>query len=97
VPPLQPGPDRPEDRSGTVGLRDPGQALDRFKQGRIAYTGNVSADLVKAAASGTADYEKDVDARAYSQGGMLLELSLGVQSFNFRPAQAPDQEAAPRP
>jgi lipid-binding SYLF domain-containing protein len=64
------------------------EALDRFKRGRIAYNANVSADVVKAAASGTADYEKDVEARAFAQGGMLLELSLGIQGFSFK---SPDE------
>lgn len=61
-------------------------ALERFKRGRIAINANASADIVKAAASGTADYEKDVVAKAYSQGGMLLELSLGIQGFSFKAA-----------
>lgn len=59
------------------------EALERFKRGRVAVTANASADIVKAAATGTADYEKDATARAYSQGGTLLELSLGVQRFSF--------------
>ena len=59
-------------------------ALERFKRGRIAFNANASADIVKAAASGTADYEKDVVAKTYSQGGMLLELSLGLQGFTFK-------------
>lgn len=63
------------------------EALDRFKRGRISFNANASADVVKAAASGTADYEKDVEAKTYSQGGMLIELSLGVQGFRFKPKE----------
>jgi hypothetical protein len=63
-------------------------ALDRFKQGRIAFTANASAVIVRAAASGTIDYEKDVTAKAFARGGMLLELSIGGQSFKFIPPKA---------
>jgi lipid-binding SYLF domain-containing protein len=60
------------------------EALERFKRGRIAFNANASADIVKAAASGTADYEKDVYVKAYSMGGMLLEVSLGIQTLSFK-------------
>jgi hypothetical protein len=62
-------------------------ALDRFKQGRIAFTANASAVIVRAAASGTTDYESDVTAKAFARGGMLLEVSLGGQRFKFTPQE----------
>jgi hypothetical protein len=58
--------------------------LDRFKRGRIGFTANASAAAGKAAATGTSDYEKDVIVKAYSQGGMLLEASLGGEGFRFK-------------
>jgi hypothetical protein len=66
-------------------------ALDRFKAGRIAFAANLSAVVSKAAASGTADYERDVVAKAFSNGGMLLEASLGAQFFRFKPSGANGQ------
>jgi lipid-binding SYLF domain-containing protein len=57
-------------------------ALDRLRRGKLAFAANASAVLVKAAASGTTDF-RGVIARAYSQGGMLLELSLGAQKLHF--------------
>lgn len=59
-------------------------ALDRFKRGQMAFAANASAVLVKAAAAGTSNFG-GVTAHAYSSGGMLLELSIGGQKFNFRP------------
>ncbi len=59
-------------------------ALDHLKRGEVAFAANASAVLVKAAASGTSDF-RGVVAKAYSQGGMLLELSLGGQKLHFSP------------
>jgi hypothetical protein len=70
-------------------LFDSKPALDEFRNGRLAFTGNASAVIVKAAASGTTNHGT-VRAHAYSRGGMLLELSLGGAKFNFIP---PEQAA----
>lgn len=64
------------------------EALDRFKRGRYAFTANASAVIVRAAASGTIDFEKDVVSKAFGRGGMLLEISLGAQKFSFDTPQA---------
>lgn len=61
-------------------------SLNRFKQGRLAFSASAAAALVKAAARGAADYEKGVAALAWSQGGMLLEAAIGAQKFVFKPA-----------
>jgi len=58
--------------------------LENLKHGELAFAANASAVLVKAAASGTTDF-RGVIAKAYSQGGMLLELSLGGQKLSFSP------------
>jgi lipid-binding SYLF domain-containing protein len=58
--------------------------LESLKRGEIGFAANASAVLVKAAASGTTDF-RGVIAKAYSQGGMLLELSLGGQKLSFSP------------
>jgi lipid-binding SYLF domain-containing protein len=58
--------------------------LENLKHGELAFAANASVVLVKAAASGTTDF-RGVIAKAYSQGGMLLELSLGGQKLSFSP------------
>lgn len=58
--------------------------LENLKRGEVAFAANASAVLVKAAASGTTDF-RGVIAKAYSLGGMLLELSLGGQKLSFSP------------
>ena len=63
------------------------EALERFKKGKLAFTANASAVLVKAGAAGTADYEKGAVAFVYVRGGMLLEASIGGQKFKFKPME----------
>jgi len=62
--------------------------LAEFRAGMVAFTANASAVIVKAAASGTSNFD-GVTAHAYSRGGMLLELSLGGQKFMFIPPANP--------
>lgn len=71
--------------------------LENLKHGELAFSANASAVLVKAAASGTTDF-RGVIAKAYSQGGMLLELSLGGQKLSFSPDPSLEArgEAVPR-
>lgn len=64
------------------------EALEEFRGGKVAFTANASAVIVKAAASGTTNFD-GVTAHAYSRGGMLLELSLGGQKFMFIPPAHP--------
>lgn len=64
-------------------------AFERFKRGRYAFTANASAAIVRAAAAGTINFEKDVVAQAFGRGGMILEISLGAQKFNFRKREEP--------
>lgn len=61
------------------------ESLDKFKKrGKLGFTANASAVIVKAAATATNNVS-DVEARAYSAGGMLLEASLGGSKFMFIP------------
>jgi|GEM_PF-875715 len=64
------------------------ESLKEFRTGKVAFTANASAVIVKAAASGTTNFD-GVTAHAYSRGGMLLELSLGGQKFMFIPPAKP--------
>lgn len=68
------------------------EAVKRLRGGELAFAANASAAIVKAAASGTSDFH-GVVARAYSQGGMLLELSIGGQKISFHPAGEAPREA----
>lgn len=67
-------------------------ALDRFKQGTMAFAASASAVLVKAGATGAADFPKGVKALAYSRGGMLLEAAIGAQKFKFKPAGEEEEQ-----
>lgn len=62
--------------------------LDEFKGGKVAFTANASAVAVKAAASGTTNFD-GVVAHAYSRGGMLLEAALGGEKYMFIPPAHP--------
>lgn len=66
--------------------------LDEFRGGKVAFTANASAVVVKAAASGTTDFD-GVVAHAYSRGGMLLEATLGGQKYMFIPPAHPIDES----
>lgn len=60
-------------------------ALDQFKKrGKVGFTLNASAVIVKAAATATNNVA-DMEAKAYSRGGMLLEASVGGSKFMFVP------------
>jgi len=67
------------------------ESLDAFKREPTTFNANLSAAFIRGA-SGTVDF-KDVSARAYSRGGMLLEASLGGQKFRFMPRPPPGEAA----
>lgn len=67
------------------------EQLDEFRGGKVAFTANASAVILKAAASGTTDFD-GVVAHAYSRGGMLLEATLGGQKYMFIPPAHPNAE-----
>lgn len=61
------------------------ESFEKFKKrGKLGFTANASAVVVKAAATATNNVS-DVKASAYSSGGMLLEASLGGSKFMFIP------------
>lgn len=74
------------------------KSLERFKKrGKLGFTANASAVMVKAAATATNNVS-DVQASAYSMGGMLLELSLGGSKYMFIPPleKLPQNKPAPK-
>lgn len=61
------------------------KSMDEFKKrGKVGFSANASAVIIKAAATATSKVA-DMEARAYSLGGMLLEASLGGTKFMFIP------------
>ena len=68
------------------------QVFERFRKGRFGFDADASAVLVKAGASGTADYEKGAVAFAYSSGGLKLQAAIGGQKFKFKPLSAGDEQ-----
>lgn len=70
------------------------EALERFKSGKVEFAANASAVLVRAGTAKVNDYEQGVKTLAMSNGGMLLEASIGGQKFTFMPADESDQPRA---
>jgi hypothetical protein len=73
-------------------------ALRVFKGSPLEFDANASAAFIRGA-TGTTDF-KDVRARAYSRGGMILEASLGGQKFRFYPKEnvlARDEDEGAQP
>ena len=60
------------------------QALDRFKDNKIEFSGQVSAVAAKAGASATAKYRDGVSVFADATGGLMAEASIGGQKFTYR-------------
>jgi lipid-binding SYLF domain-containing protein len=61
------------------------RALAEFKQGKSAFSAQVSAVALKAGASATAKYERGVAIFTATKGGMMAEASVGGQKFKFEP------------
>ena len=59
-------------------------ALDRFKQNKIEFSGQASATAVKSGASANANYRDGVVVFSQTKGGLMLEASLGGQKFTFK-------------
>jgi lipid-binding SYLF domain-containing protein len=72
------------------------QALNRFKQGKVAFAAGASAVLIKAGTAGAVDYESGAKVFVHSEGGLMLEAALGGQKFFYRPAVVGKLKPAPR-
>jgi len=60
-------------------------ALDRFKENKIEFSGQVSAVAAKSGASANAKYRDGVAVFTEGKGGLMLEASLGGQKFTYKP------------
>jgi len=59
-------------------------AMDRFMQNKVEFSGQVSAVAVKAGASANANYRNGVVVFSQEKGGLMLEASLGGQKFTYK-------------
>lgn len=59
-------------------------ALDRFMQNKVEFSGQASAIAVKAGASANANYRNGVVVFSQEKGGLMLEASLGGQKFTYK-------------
>jgi hypothetical protein len=63
------------------------EALYRFKRGRVTFSASASLVMLKAGVCAVSNFEPDVVTRAFSRGGMQVELGMGFQRFHFRSVQ----------
>ena len=59
-------------------------AVDRFKDNKIEFSGQASAIAAKAGASANANYRNGVVVFSQGKGGLMLEASLGGQKFTYK-------------
>lgn len=60
-------------------------ALDRFMDNKIEFSGQASAIAAKEGASVNANYRSGVVVFSQEKGGLMLEASLGGQKFTYKP------------
>ena len=82
---------------GTIGFQLGGQAyreviffehkkaLDKFKTGNFAFSGQASAVAATAGASADVDYAGGVAVFTMAKGGLMFEASIGGQKFSYQP------------
>ena len=58
-------------------------ALARFKQDELEFSAEAAAVIVKTGASINADYEDGVVVFAYPKSGLMADLSIGGQNFEY--------------
>jgi lipid-binding SYLF domain-containing protein len=60
-------------------------AVDRFTRGSFRFSANASAVIMQAGAAASARYTDGVMVFVQPQGGLMLEASIGGQTFSFQP------------
>ena len=60
-------------------------ALDRFKENKIEFSGQLSAVAVKSGVSATTKYREGVEVFTQAIEGLMAEASLDGQKFTFKP------------
>ena len=61
-------------------------AFKQFKAGKFAFAADAAVELVKAGAQGSKGFGAASQIYVFDEGGMLLDLAIGLQKFIFRPA-----------
>ncbi len=59
------------------------EALDRFKDNKLEFSGQVSAVAAKSGAAATAKYSEGVAVFTEERGGLMVEASVGGQKFTY--------------
>jgi lipid-binding SYLF domain-containing protein len=62
------------------------ETFDRFKHAGMGFAANASAVIVKAGAAATNNYKGGLQVYVNPEGGLMLELGIGLQKLVFRPA-----------
>ncbi len=62
-------------------------ALNEFKTGSYAFSGDLSAIAVKSGVSKSADYDDGVVVFAMPKAGLMADASIGGQKFEYVPFQ----------
>jgi len=60
------------------------EALDKFKAGKVKFSGQASAVALKAGASVDIDYQDGVAIFTKIKGGIMAEASVGGQNFKYK-------------
>ena len=60
-------------------------SIAQFKEGKVAFSGQVSAVAGEAGASSDADYQEGVRVYTMAKGGLMYEASVGGQNFEYAP------------
>jgi len=60
-------------------------ALERFTDNKVEFSGQASAIAAKMGASANANYRSGVVVFSQEKGGLMLEASLGGQKFTYKP------------
>jgi lipid-binding SYLF domain-containing protein len=61
------------------------EALDRFKDNKVEFSGQVSAVAIKSGASANAKYANGVVVFTQDLSGLMAEAAIGGQKFTYKP------------
>jgi len=61
------------------------EALERFKDNKVEFTGQVSAVAIKSGASANAKYADGVAVFTQDLSGLMAEAAVGGQKFTYKP------------
>jgi lipid-binding SYLF domain-containing protein len=60
-------------------------AMDRFKENKFEFTGQVSAVAARSGAAADVKYRDGVAVYSQEKGGLMLDASVGGQKFTYEP------------